>query len=545
MDMIKSSGERIVLKTRILQKYYFLLSSVFIFLSFPSYDFILLKGFVFFAWICLAPLFLFVRDKGFKDLYLYSFITGLAGNFLAFQWIGNFGAKIPGGYLVIVCFLIPTLAVFFAVSVLLAEILSRKFEKFRCLIYPSVWISVNWVQSLGFMAFPWTYLGYSQYNFIPFIQMASFTGIMGVTFLIVMFNSLIAEYLYEKIRKKITIREMIWNSSFLKIMVFSALMIIIIIYGFIITGSVKKASRKDLRVSVVQSCISPWENWNFNRMQYLSELQKLTIASLSDSPEFIIWSESATLEPVSYNFEKKTSNIFQSELLGFVKYCNRPLLTGEIGIMELRENFFIRRFPQNNAVLINGMGDVVKSYAKINLVPFGEWFPYEKWFPVIKDLTMKMGGSSFIPGDTPDIFTVKDHNFGVLICYEGMFYRLCRQYKKLGADFLVNITNDGWTDTYNGHMQHFSASVFRAIENGIWLIRAGNTGYSASIDPFGRVRSSIPILKKGYLTADMDFDLNRETFYSMHGDVFLYFVFVFLGVLVFLYLIDRYRFRNL
>jgi len=71
-------------------------------------------------------------------------------------------------------------------------------------------------------------------------------------------------------------------------------------------------------------------------------------------------------------------------------------------------------------------------------------------------------------------------------------------------------------------MQHFSVSLFRAVENGIWYLRAGNTGYTVFIDPYGRIRKSFPILKKGYLSGDIDFTLNHRTVYTVIGDLFLY-----------------------
>jgi apolipoprotein N-acyltransferase len=242
----------------------------------------------------------------------------------------------------------------------------------------------------------------------------------------------------------------------------------------------------------------------------------------------IIWSESATLENISYRYKKGWSTRFDDTLMKFIRSSGKHLLTGEIGLTEVTSGVYRRKMAQNNAVFINGEGEVLQTYPKINLVPFGEWFPYEKLFPSIKRLAENYGGSSFVPGKEPMLFTFMGKKFGALICYEGIFYRLCREYKKRGADFFVNITNDGWTDTYNGHMQHFSASVFRAIENGIWYVRSGNTGYTVTIDPYGRIRESIPILTKGYLAGDLDFSYNHDTIYSKTGDIFLYILLVFL-----------------
>ncbi len=511
------------------KKYYFLLTSLLMFLSFPSYDIWILKGFPFFAWISLIPLFLYVRSRSYKGVFISSFVAGLFGNFLAFKWIGAFGAKVEGGYIVVLMFLIPSLAVFFTSKIIIAEYVSRNFERLRFLIFPSTWIFVDWIQSIGFLAFPWPYWGYSQYPFTSLIQMSSFTGVMGVTFIVVMVNCAFSDLINSTRVPQFTLGALLNTSSFKRLMVILSFILLITVYGYIVTARDSDATERDLRVSIVQTCISPWENWYGNRFIYLESLQYYTRESLKSDPDFIVWSEYATLEKISYDYQKGKLNLFERLVLDFAQQHKKALITGEIGIIEDVVNE--RLYPQNSAVLINEEGEVVKTYPKINLVPFGEWFPYGKWLPYIQKILHEFGGSNFVPGDKPVIFEIKNRKFGCLICYEGIFFRLCREYRKLGADFFVNITNDGWTDTYSGHMQHFAASVFRAIENGIWYIRGGNTGYSALINPHGKVVRSMPILEKGYIVGDIDFSMNRVTFYSRFGDIFLYLTMVFLFVI--------------
>ncbi len=511
------------------KRYYFLLTSLLIFLSFPSYDIWILKGFPFFAWISLIPLFLYVRGRSYRRVFVSSFVAGLFGNFLAYEWIGAFGAKVEGGAIVVLMFLIPSLTVFFTSKIIIAEYLSRNFEKLRFLIFPSVWIVIDWIQSIGFLAFPWPYWGYSQYPFTSLIQISSFSGVMGVTFIIVMANCAFSDFLYNMEAHQLEVRASLKTLSFKRLMVIISFIVFSILYGYVITMVNSDSTRRDLRVSIVQTCISPWVNWYGNRFIYLESLEYYTRQSLKYDPDFIVWSEYATLETISYDYQKGKLNLFERMVLGFARHHKKFLITGEIGIIEDVVND--RLYPQNSAVLINDEGEVVKTYPKINLVPFGEWFPYGKWLPWIQKILHTFGGSNFIPGDEPVIFEVMDKKFGCLICYEGIFFRLCREYRELGADFFVNITNDGWTDTYSGHMQHFASSIFRAIENGIWYIRGGNTGYSAIIDPHGRVVKSMPILEKGYIVGDIDFSMNRITFYSRYGDLFIYLTMVFLFVI--------------
>ena len=502
----------------------YLLTPVLVFLSFPSYDVWILGAFPFFAWFALVPLFMDVRGRELRNVYSMSFIAGLIGYGMTYKWIGAFGAKIPGGYLFIVFMLIPVLSLFFSTGVFLAEFFSRRFERFRVLIYPAVWIFMDWVQSIGFLSFPISFWGHSQYPFTSFIQISAFTGVMGVSFILILFNSLVADWLCRMRGDGISIRNAFRMKEFRPVAALVLAVLLISGIGKIILLSNETSGKGGLRVAMIQSCISPWEDWNGNRFRYLRTLIDYTDRAMKEKPGLIVWSEYATLELISHNYRTGKLDLFEQTVLDVARLNDTPLITGEIGILEDKING--RQFPQNTAAYINRKGEVVDSYAKIHLVPFGEWFPYNRLFPSIQRLALRFGGSMFVPGDEPLLFTIEKRRFGCLICYEGIFFRLCREYRKRGADFLINITNDGWTDTYSGHMQHFAASVFRAVENGLWYVRDGNTGFTALIDPLGRITGSIPILKKGYLAGGMDFSLNRDTFYTRFGDIFLYMVLV-------------------
>lgn len=520
--------------------HYYLLTSLLMFLSFPSYDLFLFKVFPFAAWFSMVPLFIYIKGRDLKDVFFTAFVTGLAGNFLTYGWIGNFGAKVPGGYFVILLFLIPSLTAFFVIKIFISEFLSRRLPRLRMLIIPSVWIIIDFVQSIGFLAFPWTYIGYSQYPFTPFIQIASVTGILGINFIMILFSSVLSESIMSLKASGYSLKGAAGSGSFRYLAAVVAAVLIITAAGsarLSIDGGT--GNGKVMKIAIVQSCISPWENWTGNRFSYLSELIRYTQKSLAANPDFIVWSESATLELISFRALTGGDDEFDRKLLEFVRETGKPLLTGEIGLTVKRDGGRMRFHPQNNAILISGSGEFVKTYPKIHLVPFGEWFPYEKWFTPVKRLLDSFGASSFVPGDKPMMFNVMGLNFGALICYEGIFFRLCREYRKMGADFMVNITNDGWTDAYNGHYQHYSASVFRAIENGLWMVRAGNTGVTTIIDPKGRSAISMPILKKGFMTGQIDTSRNIRTIYTLCGDIILYLSMIFVSAAG-LYLLSGY-----
>ena len=231
---------------------YYLLTSLLIFLSFPSYDLWIFKGFPFFAWTSLVPVFAYVRGKRLRDAYLASFIAGLAGSLLAYDWIGHFGQKLPGGHIFVMTILSLCLAVFFAVKISVAELLSSRFESLRVLIFPCVWILVDWIESIGFLAFPWPYWGYSQYPFTAFIQLASVIGILGINFVMVLFNYLLAELIRAWPRRGMRTRQLF---ALKEVRLFAALLSFLGVV--VLSGSLALAVHggrvgKDMRVAIVQ-----------------------------------------------------------------------------------------------------------------------------------------------------------------------------------------------------------------------------------------------------------------------------------------------------
>jgi apolipoprotein N-acyltransferase len=141
-----------------------------------------------------VPVFIAVVRAEKKDIFYISFIAGFWGNLLVYNWIRHLGASVDGGPVVVLLFLVPFLTFFFAVKVWFAESLSRLYPSLRLFIFPAVWLVIDFIQSIGHLAFPWPYMGYSQYPFKPVVQLAAITGVSGVTFLIVIVNTALAQF---------------------------------------------------------------------------------------------------------------------------------------------------------------------------------------------------------------------------------------------------------------------------------------------------------------------------------------------------------------
>jgi apolipoprotein N-acyltransferase len=171
----------------------------------------------------------------------------------------------------------------------------------------------------------------------------------------------------------------------------------------------------------------------------------------------------------------------------------------------------------NSALIVGADGARVGRYDKIHLVPYGEYVPYKELFSFAHKLTGRV--SEFTRGDERKVFRLNGHRYGVFICYESVFADEVREFARLGAEVLVNISDDGWYGDTSAPWQHLNMARMRAIENRRWILRDTNNGITAAIDPYGRVRQSIPRHQADALPAGFGF-LDDLTFYTVHGDVF-------------------------
>ena len=175
--------------------------------------------------------------------------------------------------------------------------------------------------------------------------------------------------------------------------------------------------------------------------------------------------------------------------------------------------------PRNRASFITPGGALEGHYDKMHLVPFGEYTPYKRLFFFAGSLLQEVG--LFEPGESRNIFTTGRHTYGTFICYESIFGDEIRQFVLRGADVLVNLSNDGWYGDTSAPWQHLNMARMRAIENHRWVLRATNTGVTASIDPSGRVIASAPRHVRTAILTPFGYE-HDLTFYTRYGDLFAY-----------------------
>jgi apolipoprotein N-acyltransferase len=251
-------------------------------------------------------------------------------------------------------------------------------------------------------------------------------------------------------------------------------------------------------------------------------LIRLTETALTNRTDLLIWPESAI--PKMLRYDRET---FQAVTNLAVRH-HLWMIVGSDDAAPSRHSADPKEMEYyNSSFLVSPAGKLVGRYCKRNLVIFGEYIPFEHWLPFLKWFTPIQGG--FTPGDRAIQFDLTQVKTSVLICFEDVFPRLGRESARENADFLVNLTNDGWFGESAAQWQHAASAGFRTVENGLPLIRCTNTGLTCWFDACGRLREffvdeSGSIYGAGCMTVKIPLSPPGEprapTFYSRHGDWF-------------------------
>jgi len=494
-------------------------SAFLLILSFPNFNFWI------FAWFGFVPLFFAMRNKSKLKTFLLSYSTGILFWLGTIYWLIH--VTLPG-----MIILVLYLALYFGLFGLILSAIRYPLSVSGLLLIPSIWVLLEYIRSYLFTGFPWALLGYSQYLNLPVIQIADITGAWGVSFLVMMVN--VSVYQVCELAGK-PVRG--WRRDCKKIIVPCLLLVLSLGYGFckIIRLHANPPTGTPIKISVIQGNIPQALKWNPEAKNYIiDKYLDLTREVVKGKPGLIIWPEAslpvvleeeplffAVQESINFPVPLRKSQKFIAEgdflekVINFVKEVNAPLLFGAVTVKDGSYH--------NSALLVSRTAEHIARYDKLHLVPFGEYIPLRK---KLRFLETVVPIGDFTAGKEYTIFRTR-HNFAVLICFEDLFPQLAREFRKRGADFLVNITNDAWFGNSSSPYQHFAASVFRAVENRLPVVRAANTGVSGFISPAGKIisllkdKSGQNIFITGGLTESITAAKQGLTFYARFGDMFI------------------------
>jgi apolipoprotein N-acyltransferase len=484
-----------------------LLSAILLIISFPKFNL------EFLAWVGFVPLFFALRNKSKVKAFLLSFFTGVIFWLGIIYWLVHVTF---GGMILLVIYL----AVYFGIFGLIVSVFSLQSSAFSLLFLPSAWVILEYIRSYLFTGFPWALLGYSQYLNLPIIQLADITGAWGVSFLVMLVNAGI--YSVVSCPMPAGRQELSVVSQKQKFLLPILCLLASLIYGhFKLHQTPNTKDQTPIKISVIQGNIPQELKWqSFSRQFILGRYMQLSQEAVSFSPDLIIWPEASSPGILGEDAE------IVKGIFDFAQLLSKYLLIGTV-VKEGALYF-------NSAVLIDKQGKLIQRYDKLHLVPFGEYVPLGRilgFLQTVVPIGDFTGGRDYTVFKIPNSKFQIQNRFSVLICFEDIFPEISRRFTQRGAEFLVNITNDAWFGKTAASYQHLQASVFRAVENRLFLVRCANTGFSGFISPEGRVISRVvdskgeDIFIAGFDTQDISVR-NRPTFYTRYGDAFVLLVFI-------------------
>jgi apolipoprotein N-acyltransferase len=499
-----------------------------------------------FCWIALLPLLaaILANDKRGNPLtlghgatlgYLCGFVWYLGNCYWVYQTMYLYGGlpkPIAVTILILFCLYLGLYHALF--GALLAAFRNRFGRQKALVLVPFAWVAVELARA-RITGLPWDLLGVSQIDSPVLTRLAPITGAYGLSFIIAAVNAL---WLV-----RIRVRE----RRFTRTAVTAAGVIFIVLYVLALrriespqnvpTTAHATLVQENLEVGAANTGPQPSNQQLLESFSYLSRfpsphfllgipelrgtqsvylirqhsLEEGTESRVPMPTDLIVWPESPA------PFEENDPQ-FRAALSNLARQANAPIIAGNIGTDRNPDsprgyNLF------NSASFVNPQGEFVGRYDKMHLVPFGEYVPFKALFFFAKSLLYEAG--TFDRGQHRIVFNTGGHTYGTFICYESIFGDEIREFSKLGAEVLVNISNDGWYGDTSAPWQHLNMVRMRAIENHRWIIRATNTGVTASITPYGRVIAAAPRHIRTSIRVGFDYE-HDLTFYAAHGDLFAY-----------------------
>ena len=466
--------------------------------------------------MALVPLLFAVEGLRLRGVFGYSILQGLVFYVLTLYWavipLHTF-ADVPLWIAVGPMLLLAAVeALFLAGTVVAAVFVTGRVQLPLVLTLPIFWTGVEWLRSFFPIGFPWNLIGYAAYRNLGLIQFAEFTGVYGVSALIVFFNAVI----YTVIAAPASANRLKIRS----LSVLTALMVVATVFSGLRMDQLKHQTYDgSLRVAMVQGDIPQSIKWdpNFRGSSFQVYVDQ-TMHAAKDKPDLIIWPEAAAafyVQPEDlYPVQLRSDEEYRAKLLQLARDAHTPILFGAPALRFAPNEID----SYNRAYLVSADGRIVDSYDKIDLAPFAEYVPARQFFGFFVHKVV-VGLGEFVPGTRQTLFDVKGAKLAVLICYEGIFPDLSRRAVAHGANLLVNITNDAWYGNSSAPYQMLAMAAMRSVETHTPMVRVANTGVSAVIDSDGNITARTELFTRGTEIETVNWR-HSWTVYTIVGDLF-------------------------
>jgi apolipoprotein N-acyltransferase len=477
--------------------------------AFPKVDLSL------FAWVAFVPLFYAIEGQSMRRVFGYALLQGFVCYVGSLYWVvialHDF-ASVPTALAVLPMLLLAAImGAYTAVAIWSGEFTARRLQIPGMLTIPIAWTALEWVRSYFPIGFPWNLLGYAAYRNIELIQFAEFTGVYGISALIMLFNVVAYAIIFQLYRRRV---------QTIGLGTLTAAMALAVIFGSWRVHQLSTlAPQGSLKVAMVQGDIPQSLKWDPKFLETSFEIYRTqSEAAARRGADLVVWPEAAAaffFQPDDrYPPRLGDDAAYRQRLLELAADTGDPILFGApaLGIEDNRVGFY------NRAYLVSGKGKVEAWYDKIQLVPFGEYVPLRKLLGGLVNRVV-VGFGDMFAGHQQTLFEVHGAKLAVLICYESVFPNLTRTAVKSGADILVNITNDAWYGKSSAPYQLLAMAAMRSVETKAPIVRVANTGISAMIQSDGTITARTSLFERETETEHV-YWRRTKTVYVQIGDIF-------------------------
>ena len=482
-------------------------SAILLILAFPNFEFWWL------AWIGLAPLLFLVATTSRKRK---AFVLGLLWGTVFFYgtcWWLTYPMIHYGGvsaWLAYPLLLLPVIlvSVFPALACASISLVVRRFGGAAILAAPIIWVAFDWLRG-AVTGLDWNALGYSQAFHPLLIQSAHWGGIYAISCLVLSINTGLTLMFLKKV--------LIGGA-----LIGGAVMILFV-------STIRSRNLEQMQTNLqppdpvafaIQPNVPMNPDGDSKQMEDLLQRHLLvsfqaidqftehnTLPYASSRPRLVIWPES----PMNFSYSRDPQ--LQNTIANFTQTNHTSVLLSSLEPAPKGGSY-------KSAILVNEQGQKVAQYAKIRLMPFGEYVPLPRWLPGSGSVRGIVG--EFTPGSSYTLMPLGALRAGVFICIEAAHPEVARSFTNEGADVLINISNDGYLGPTAVMRQHLANAVFRAVENDRDIIRVTNSGISAYISANGSISDTTPPFQEAVRTWTISKSGPGSTFYSRHSDLFAY-----------------------
>ncbi len=466
------------------------------------------------CWVCLVPLFVALagKDKTGNDLSVWQatclgYSCGVGWFLGNCYWIyqtmflyGGLPAPAAAGILLLFSLYLGLYFALFGAG--FGALRSRFGTQAAYLAAPLLWVSVELARA-QVTGFPWDLLGYTQVENFALTPLAPWTGVMGLSLVVAVGNAL-----------------WLWRPSERLRWIGPAIAIGLVALQAVGMRAGPKAAVPDAAAVLLQDNLNvgatgvgahetqPMLLRSFAALTARPEVapELAEVGSVPSKPAIVVWPEAPT------DFADADPTL-RAALGSVARTAQAPLVVDDVGVgtgapAGGRPDEFV------SASFYLPDGSYAGRYDKMHLVPFGEYTPYKQLFFFAGHL---LDGLNFVPGTQRRLFSVGGRRYGVFVCYESIFGDEVREFALGGAEVLVNLSDDGWYGDTSAPWEHLDMARMRAIENRRWLLRATNTGLTATIDPEGRVVAALSRHVRDAIKVPFGYR-QGVTFYTRHGD---------------------------